>query len=104
VLVNGTVMNRGEIRPVTIGGDTIQREYRPIRSISDTDAFKISLAGGTLAVFARVAGMPPVTLWPDSDRTPYFPWSMQGALNGHWAAVANARLLTVYDDNGNVLA
>lgn len=104
VLVNGTTMNRGEIRPATIGGDTIQREYRPIRNISDTDSFQISLAGGTLAVFADVTGMAPVTLWPDSDRLPYFPWSMQGPLNTHWAPVTNARVLTVYDDNGNVLA
>lgn len=92
----------GEVRPNTIGGDWVAREVSPITHTVDTDAFKISLASGQLAVFGKVTGMPPVTLWPDSDILPHYPWTFQGSLQ--FPAVANARVLTVYDDNGNVLA
>lgn len=101
VLVNGTVMMNGEIRPSTVGGDTVQVEHRPIRTIVQSDSFLLSLAAGTLAAFSKVAGAPPVTLWPDSDRVPHFPWVMQSGT--HYAQAENARVLTVFDDEGNIL-
>jgi hypothetical protein len=107
VLTYGNTMQEGEIRPATAGGDTVQREYRPIRHTIDTDSLQISLALGTLAAFTRQAGppaAPAVTLWPDSGvgrGTPHYPWIMQPGTNID--PVANARVLTVYDDSGNVL-
>ena len=92
----------GEIRSTAIGGDWVAREITPIRHTVDTDALQISLAHGTLAVFGAVAGQPPVTLWPDSDFQPFYPWTYQKTLG--FPTVNNARLLTIYDDTGAVLA
>ena len=102
VLVYGDTMLHGEVVSSTLGGTTVAREITPIRHTIDTDAFKISVASGQLAVFGSVSGMPPVTLWPDSDTRPFYPWLHQGTLQ--YPAVTNARVLTVYDDSGNVLA
>ena len=93
----------GEIRPNTIGGDWVERPIDPIiYNVEMSDAFQASLLSGTLATFAATAGMPPVTLWPDSDMLPHYPWTFQGTLQ--YPEVTNARVLTVYDDSGNVLA
>jgi hypothetical protein len=99
VTVNGDLWGHGEVKS---SGVPQNREISPIRHTVDTDSFQISLQSGTLAVFAAKAGMPPVTLWPDSDYAPHYPWAFQGALQ--FPQVDNARVLTVYDDNGNVLA
>ena len=92
----------GEFKPTLHGGDWVEQEIAPIRYSAKTAAFMISLATGTLATFGAVAGMPPVTLWPDSDPCPHYPWAFQGTLQ--YPEVPNARVLTVYDDDGTVLA
>jgi hypothetical protein len=107
VITYGNRMINGEIRPIVEGGDTVQREYRPIRHIVDSDSLQLSLALGTLAAFTVQAGppaAPSVTLWPDSGvgrGLPHFPWNMQPGERTD--PVENARVLTVYDDSGNVL-
>jgi len=97
----GGSWGHGEVRPATVGGDLVAHEISPIRHTVDTDSLQVSLASGHLAVFGAAAGMPPVTLWPDSDLTPHYPWTFQGSLQ--FPEVTSARVLTVYDDNGNVL-
>lgn len=86
----------------SIGGDTVQQENKPVRLTVGGTSFLLSVAEGALATFAGVAGMPGVTLWPDSDQIPHFPWSMQGALT--FQRTDNARVVTIYDDDGTVLA
>jgi hypothetical protein len=101
VLTN-SVWQDGEIKALAIGGDTENREVGGYRQTFDGDALALSLAGGTLAVFGAVPGMPPVTLWPHSDPRQFVPWEFQKALD--YPEVDNARVVTVYDDDGTVLA
>jgi hypothetical protein len=106
-VVFGTGLRHGEIKPDGLladgtPGQVVNEEVRPYRQTFDGDALRLSLVGGTLAVFCAVPGMPPVTLWPDSDLTPFFPWTYQKSLG--FPQVDNARVLTVYDDDGSVLA
>lgn len=102
VTVYGTGMHDGEIKPANTYGDTENREFGAVRDTYDGDAFQISVGGGHLATFAKVAGQPGVTLWPDSDLVPHFPWTYQGALA--FPAVNNVRVVTVYNNDGTVLA
>jgi hypothetical protein len=96
VLVFDSVMNAGEWRPVNIGGDPQQREVKGIRHTIETGDYLISLATGDLASF----NAPVNTLFPDSDQVPRFPWTYQkGAF---FAQVVNARLVTVYNDDGSL--
>jgi len=97
VLVNDTQMVAGELRPVNIGGDNQAREYKGIRHTVMSGSLMLSISQGDIQDFA--AG---VTLWPDSDLVPHFPWAYQGALT--FPTVTNARVVTVYDDDGTVLA
>lgn len=102
VTVYGTTMQGGEIRPATLGGDTVQMEVRGIRetyvlmnhttSVGASDL--VCLSGGSPDISAP-------TLWPASDQVPHYPWSMQGALT--YPTVANARVITIYDADGSVL-
>jgi len=105
--VFGTTWQNGEIKPAALNADgepmdEADYEVRPYRHTLDTDALALSLTAGTLAVFCAVPGQPPVTLWPDSDLVPFFPWTYQKHLD--FPQVDNARVLTVYDDDGTVLA
>jgi len=95
VTVHGDSWANGEIVPSTLGGATQNREVGNIRHTYDTGALQISIAGGDLYTLASG-----VTLWPDSDYGPHFPWTYQGAVT---ATVTGARVVTVYDDLGNVL-
>lgn len=96
VLVFDTVMSHGEWRPVNIGGDTEQREVKGIRHTIETGDYLISLATGDLSEFNAAVN----TLFPDSDQVPYFPWTYQKGL--HFAQVDNARVVTVYNDDGSL--
>jgi hypothetical protein len=107
VLVNGTTMEAGEIRPLNIGGDVENRPVGPYTATYDGGAFQRSLATGQLAVLAGVAGMTPVTLFPNSSPTPVFPWNYftsTQAVADPIDPVTVTRVVTVYDDAGAVLA
>jgi len=94
-LVNDSRMVAGELVPNTIGGDTAQI---PVKGITDTfhsSTLDISLLEGDLSKMG--AG---ITLWPDSDPTPHFPWTYQ---KGTAYTQITARVVTVYDDDGSVL-
>ena len=97
VLVYGTGMIDGEIKPVNIGGDTENREVSGIRQTVDTDSFQISLTSGALARLC--AG---IDLWTRNSGVPFFPWTFQSTLT--FPEVENVRVLTVYSDTGVVLA
>jgi hypothetical protein len=101
VLVNGGTWNRGEIRPATPGGDTEQREFRPIRVFTENAQFTLSLASGSLKTLTVKPGAPSVTLWPDSDRLPHHTTDMQPGY--HYAQADGARVVVAYDALGNVL-
>lgn len=100
--VQDTQMVLGEIGPAVIGGDTRNDEIKGITHTYDGDALQVSAATGHLASMATVAGQPALTLFPDSDVVPHFPWTYQGALT--FPQVADARVLTIYNDDGTVLA
>jgi len=97
VLVNDTQMVAGELVPVNIGGDPQAREYKGIRHTVLSGSLMLSISAGDIKDFASG-----VTLWPDSDRVPHFPWHYQGSLT--YPTVTNARVVTVYNDDGTVLA
>jgi hypothetical protein len=88
-----TVWSHGEFRPTIRAGDVVQTENKPIRHTYDSTAFQVSLGAGHLAAMAN--GM---TLFPDSVvhdlSAPPQPYDQ----------VNNARLVTVYDDDGSLLA
>lgn len=102
VIVYGTGMSGGEIRPTTIGGDTVAREIRGITETYILMGHTASVGASDLVCFS--GGSPDIsapTLWPDSDRVPHYPWQMQGALA--YSQVTNARVITIYDADGSVL-
>ena len=99
VVVNGTTMMEGEIRPVNLGGDIQQREVKGIRYTAKTGAFMISIASGALATFENKFGN--MDLWPDSDVEPFYPWTYQHGL--HFGPQTSVRVVTVYDDDGTTL-
>ena len=93
----GTTWSFGEIKPAAIGGDTEAVETKPIRHTYDGTAFQVSLGAGHLATFSSG-----VTLFPDSDLVPHHRSEYQGDLA--FPVVTNARVVTVYDDDGSLLA
>ena len=92
----GTTFAFGEIRPAAIGGDTVAVETKPIRHTYDGTEFQISLSAGHMLSFASG-----VTLFPDSDLAN---GSTQWQRVSSFPQEDNARVLTVYDDDGTVLA
>ena len=101
VTVWGTTMRDGEIGPVNIGGDIQQREVKPVRATVDSDYFLLSLNQGQMGVLSMKPGLPHPTLWPDSSLTPFYPWTYQPG--PQIQSVVNARVITVYADDGSVL-
>lgn len=102
VLHFGTTWQDGEIVPSTLaarqaGGDLVAVETKPIRHTYDGTHFQVSLATGHLATFA--AG---VTLFPDSDLSHHIEWTYQGPQTH--PQVDGARVVTVYEDDGTLLA
>jgi hypothetical protein len=95
--VFGTHMISGEIKPLAIGGDSVSLEVKGVRHTYDTTQFQNSLLNGVLNSLTG-----PTVLYPDSDAVPYFPWTMQHGT--HYSKIQAPRLVTVYDDDGSVLA
>lgn len=93
VTLHGTVMTAGEIKSAAIGGDVTPYENKPIRHTYDGTYFQVSLATGHLATFA--AG---VDLFLNSSvhdlSAPPQPYDQ----------VKGARVVTVYADDGSLLA
>lgn len=85
VLVFDTAVNN------SASGTTVAYERKGIKSTVDGGAFQESLAQGTLSVFAGG-----VTIFTDNDLLP--------PIAGQTAQIDNARLVTVYADDGSVLA
>ena len=98
VLTFGNEMQSGEWVPHVIGGDPTDYEHKPIRYTFDGTSFQLSLNAGALNKFA--AG---VTLFPWNAVWAYHATQHQPGVNPH-PQVAHARLVTVYDDDGTVLA
>jgi len=98
VVVQDTNFDDGEWHPTSIGGDTVQYENKPIRDTLHSQSLAISLATGSLSRLADTVN----TLFPDSDQLPWYPTTYQKGPNN--AQVDNVRLVTVYDDDGAVLA
>lgn len=92
--------DHGECVPGSIGGDTANIEWKNIRHTYDGGSFTISVMAGALATMRRLAGQPAITLYPDSDLCPHYPWTYQGALT--FPAQTNVRLVTVYNDDGSL--
>jgi hypothetical protein len=102
VLHYGTTWQAGEIVPTDYaariaGGDTVAVETKPTKYTYDGTHFQISLGTGHLLTFASG-----VTLFPDSDLVPHHPWEYQGTSN--FPETANARVVTVYANDGTLLA
>ena len=97
VLVNSG-WNHGECKPVAIGGDTENREVGGIRHSANVDAVGASLLGGQLD---KLNGA--LALWPNSSAVAYWPNNQTVGVT-KVAAAAAARLVTVYADDGTVLA
>jgi hypothetical protein len=92
-------MVQGEIRPLLATGDTESVERKPIRGTVDGTSFQMSLSAGYLARFT--AG---VTLFPDSDVQNFIPSQYQKALTVSGVNLASQRLVTVYADDGTLIA
>jgi hypothetical protein len=97
VTTYGEEFERGEWRPSTLGGDALSVENKPIRSTVDSDAFQQSMLNGQLSKFAST-----ITLFPDSDALPFIPTAYQPE-SRHKSETTLTRLITVYDEDGNVL-
>lgn len=107
VQVFGTTMISGEIRPVAswmkhkhqvaTGGDTENRELKPIRYTTDSTSFQVSLGQGQIDGFTTG-----VTLFPDSSLTAFVPTFYQPGPKQ--VSIANSRVVTVYGDDGTLLA
>lgn len=91
------VVNDPDLSP-PVGGVTVQYERKPIVTTVHSSAFAISLAVGHLASLATG-----VTLFPDSVPSAFHPnqFSQPGP---QVAQLTGARVVTVYDDDGTVLA
>lgn len=98
VLVNDTQMLGGELRPVTAGGDTVNVETKPIRYTVDSDAMQISLQSGSLSRMQDGT----VDLFVESIYSAFKP-GQPSQPGPKTAAVAGARLVTVYDNDGSLL-
>ena len=94
-------MVHGEWTSTTIGGDSTQREIGGIRHTYALGGFTRSIGDSNLVCFTGgSAEIASPTLWPDSDRSPHYPWSMQGALA--YAQTHVTRVLVVYNDDGSL--
>jgi len=96
------IMVSGELSSDSIGGDLSYREIGGIRHTYSLLGIGGSIGASDLVAFS--GGGPDIaapTLWPDSDQRPHYPWTFQGALT--FPEVTNARVVTVYEDNGSVL-
>lgn len=105
-----TDMDHGEWRPaarwikhgkerqaVVSGGDVVNNENGGIRTTVNSTHFQSSLATGQLAHYA--AG---ITLFPDADVQAFVSdWTRR---TNRQATLNNQRVVTVYDDDGTVLA
>lgn len=98
VLVNDSQMLGGELRPVTAGGDTVNVETKPIRYTVDSDAMQISLQSGSLSRMQDGT----VDLFVESIYSAFKP-NQPSQPGPKTAAVAGARLVTVYDNDGSLL-
>jgi len=97
-----TRMSHGEWTSTAIGGDVTAREIGGIRHSYSLMSFTRSIGDSNLVCFSGGSGeIASPTLWPDSDRSVHYPWSMQGAL-AH-AQTHVERVVTVYDDDGTLL-
>jgi len=94
-LVNDTNMVAGELTPTNIGGDSATMPVKGITDTYNSSTLDISLLEGALSKMSTG-----LTLWPDSDPIPHFPWTYQ---KGTAYTQTTARVVTVYDDDGSVL-
>lgn len=94
--VNRWVKHGKEKQSVVSGGDTQNNEIGGVRSVVDSTHFQASLQNGQLRQFATAG----VTLFPDNDLLPFIQTPYQRTQQ---AAIAGARLVTVYDDDGSLL-
>lgn len=98
VTVHGETWADGEYVPAAIGGDTKAYEHGGIRHTYDSTSFQVSLLSGHLS---KLTGG--ISLFPDSDPLPHHQTTYQGAL-AVTTNISNARVVTVYDDDGTLLA
>lgn len=84
--------------PTVSGGDSVNVENGPVRSTFDGSHFANSVQSGQLAQFA--AG---VTLFPDAEVQARVAPTLVSK-QSRQATLVNQRLVTVYDDDGTVLA
>ena len=96
VLTSGNEMINGEVKPATIGGDTVNREVGGIRHTYNVDALTASLVAGQLKGLTNSS-----TLWPSSNVFPHFPFGQAGFTE--YNQTTAPRLVVVYDDTGAVL-
>jgi len=107
VQVFGSTVISGEVRPVATwvkhknqvatGGDTENREFKPIRYTVDSTSFQVSMGQGQINGFSTG-----VTLFPDSSVTAFVPTFYQPGPKQ--VAIPSSRIVTVYDDDGALLA
>lgn len=109
-LVFDTTMTHGEWRPTTgwtkrgkerqsvvTGGDTVNLEIRGVRITVDSTHFQHSLHHGQLAAYT--AG---ITMFPDADVRRFISnWTRR---THRQDTLLNQRVITVYDDDGTLLA
>jgi len=96
-VVHDTQMLSGEWRPLAVGGDTVYADIGGIRTTVDTAHFQASLLTGQLAHYA--AG---IELFPDADVQAFVSdWTRR---THRQATLTNQRVVTVYDDDGTLLA
>lgn len=100
--VYDTQMLGGELRPLNAlgfkgAGDVTAVERKPIRATQAGDSFHQSVQDGALSKMRTATNV----LFPDSDMEPFIPTTYQKAAK-HTAKVANARLVTVYNNDGSL--
>jgi hypothetical protein len=109
-VVFDTEMNFGEWRPtnrwvkhgkerraVVSGGDTVDHEIRGVRTTVDSTHFQNSLQQGQLAAYTSG-----ITLFPDAAVQAFVSdWTRR---THRQATLTNQRVVTVYDDDGTLLA
>lgn len=87
----------GGNKPTFSGGDTENNEIRGVRTTVDSTHFQNSLNHGQLAAYT--AG---ITLFPDADVRQFVSnWTRR---NHRQDTLLNQRVITVYDDDGTLLA
>lgn len=86
------------LAPADLFGVDVPYEYKPIVHTVESSAFSISLVSGDLATLAGG-----VTLFPDSEPSAFHGQQFQQP-GPQMAEILNARVVTVYADDGSVLA